>query len=177
MHAYRSVISTGDVYNLHFIKNETVMSIQDESRNPFSIPLNSSLQFGLLYDPDGDTMKAIRGYSYRTIGDLATCNVAPRVIRARQTFNSAEPTSSVEAEEILIVKKFGCLATNQKLFVQAFSVCTRKYVLMTLYGYINAACACACMHGGCMTEQGNNKTEPNNKVTNMQYVEGCSCLP
>lgn len=47
----RFVISAGDIYNFHFVKNEKVVSIRDCGGTHFSIPLNSEIQFGLLYNP------------------------------------------------------------------------------------------------------------------------------
>ena len=121
----RSVISTGDMYNFHFIKNEILVSLQ-EGGNLFSLPLSSSIQFGLLYNPKGDTLiQALRGYSYRTIGDLMECSIPPRVVRATKTSTGGKPTSSVNSDEILIITKFGCLSKWQPPYVKAFSLHTR----------------------------------------------------
>ena len=48
---YRFVISSGDVYNFHFVKTERVASIRDCGGSRFSIPLNSAIEFGALYNP------------------------------------------------------------------------------------------------------------------------------
>ena len=45
------MISSGDVYNFHFVKNEKIASIKDCGGSSFSIPLNSAIQFGVLYNP------------------------------------------------------------------------------------------------------------------------------
>lgn len=49
--AFRFIISSGDVYNFHFVKNEKTVSIRDCGGTNFSIPLNSAIEFGLLYNP------------------------------------------------------------------------------------------------------------------------------
>ena len=45
------MISAGDVYNFHFVKNERVISVKDCGNIHFSIPFNSEIKFGLLYNP------------------------------------------------------------------------------------------------------------------------------
>lgn len=115
------------MYNFHFIKNETLVSLQDDRGNFFSLPLNSSIQFGLVYNPKGDTMmQALRGCSYRTIGDLMECSTPPRVVRATKMSTDRRQTSSVNSDEILIITKFGCSSKCQQPCVKAFSLCTRK---------------------------------------------------
>ena len=47
----RFVISSGDVYNFHFVKNEKMVCIHDSGGTKFSIPLNSAIGFGILYNP------------------------------------------------------------------------------------------------------------------------------
>ena len=123
----RSVISSGDVYNFHFIKNETMLSIEDEGGKVFSIPLNSSLKFGILHDSQsGDKAAAsLEALTYKTIGNLASCCIPPFVVRALQNFSSSKTTSSVEAEEVLIIKEV-IHTPYHKLYVKAFSLHTRK---------------------------------------------------
>ena len=122
---YRSVISAGDVYNFHFIKNETVLSIEDEGGKVFSIPLNSSLKFGILHDSQSGEAASLEPLTYKTIGNLASCCIPPFVVRALQNFSSSKTTSSVEAEEVLIIKEVIRTPYN-KLYVKAFSLHTRK---------------------------------------------------
>ena len=119
---YRSVISAGDVYNFHFIKRDEVLFVEDEEGKTFSIPLNSSIKFGLLQRPFRN-MRNLREFKYKMVGDLATGCEPPLLVKATQNFNSGEAISSVEAEEVLIVKKIH-RTRHYKLYVEAFSLCT-----------------------------------------------------
>ena len=118
---YRSRISAEDVYYFHYVKNETVASIRDEQGSQMSIPLNSPIKLGLLYNPVGDTTQAVRGYSFKTIGEFASYDVIPRVIKATKTFCSGEPQSSVLAEEVLVIKK-RITGHRQKFVVKAVNL-------------------------------------------------------
>ena len=102
-----------------------MLSIEDEGGKIFSIPLNSSLKFGILHDSQsGDKAASLEPLTYKTIGNLASCCIPPFVARALQNFSSSK-TSSVEAEEVLIIKEV-IRTPNHKLYVKAFSLHTRK---------------------------------------------------
>lgn len=103
------------------------MSIEDAGGAHLSIPLNSAIQFGLLYNPVGDTAQAVKGYSFQTAADLAKYEIPPRIIRATQAFDSSDQKSSIENEEILIIKKIGRTAIKRKHFIKVFSLRSRKY--------------------------------------------------
>ena len=123
---YRSVISAGDLYNFHFIKNETVLSIEDEGGKSFSIPLNSSVKFGIVHvSRSSDKAASLGPLTYKTIGNLASCCAPPFVVRALQSFSSSGTASSVEAEEVLIIKEV-IRTPYHKLYVKAFSLHTCK---------------------------------------------------
>ena len=104
------------------------MSIEDAGGAHFSTPINSDIQFGLLYNPVGDTVQAVKGYSFKTVGELAKYDIPPRVIRATRSYNVSDPKSSIEAEEILIVKKIGRTAIKRKHYIRVLSLRSRKYV-------------------------------------------------
>ena len=113
------------MYNFHFIKNETVLSIEDEGGKSFSIPLNSSIKFGILHaSRSSDKATSLGALTYKTIGNLASCCIPPFVIRALQSYSSSE-IASVEAEEVLIIKEV-IRTPYHKLYVKAFSLHTRK---------------------------------------------------
>lgn len=116
------------MYNFHFIKNETVLSIVDEGGKSFSIPLNSSVKFGICIvhvSRSSDKAASLGALTYKTIGDLASCCIPPFVVRALQSFSSSETASTVEAEEVLIIKEV-IRTPYHKLYVKAFSLHTSK---------------------------------------------------
>lgn len=103
-----------------------MISVKDAGGTHFSIPLNSAIQFGLLYNPVGDTAQAVKGYSFKTVGDLAKYETPPRIIRATQAFDVSDSKSSIEAEEILIIKKVGRTAIKRKHYIKVISLHSRK---------------------------------------------------
>lgn len=102
------------------------MSIQDAGGIHFSTPLNSAIQFGLLYNPVGDTAQAVKGYSFKTVGELTKYESPPCIIRATKAFDTSDSKSSVEAEEVLIIKKIGRTAIKRKHFIKVLSLRSRK---------------------------------------------------
>ena len=122
----RYVISAGDVYNFHFIKKEKVMAIQDAGGTRFAVPLNTEIQFGLVYDPVGDMKGAVKGYSFKTIGELAEYPSRPNIVRATRRWEASDPKSSVESDEILIIKNVGRTSMKKKPCVKVHSFLTRK---------------------------------------------------
>ena len=122
------MISSGDVFNLHFIKKENVISIQDAGGTHFTVPLNTAIQFGLVYDPVGDTKQAKKGYSFETAGELADYHTPPKIIRVTRKFDSGDSKSSIEKNEILIIKSVGQATMMQRKCVKVHSLLTRKYI-------------------------------------------------
>ena len=128
------------MYNFHFIKNETVLSIEDEGGKSFSIPLNSSIKFGILHDSQSsDKAASLGAVTYKTIGNLASCCIPPFIVRALQSYNSSETASSVEAEEVLIIKEV-IRRPYQNLYVKAFSLHTRKWSYMHDLIHVELVC-------------------------------------
>ena len=79
MHTCRFIISTGDVYNLHFLKTVKVVSIQDFGGVNFSVPLNSSVKFGLLYNPENNFYQSVQGYTFDNVTAITTAKVLSHV--------------------------------------------------------------------------------------------------
>lgn len=91
-----------------------------------SLPLNSSVQFGLLYNPSGEMSRAMKGYTYRTVKDLAACKVLPHIVRATKAYNSGKPDTSVEAEEVLVITGIERSTRYQMVGVKVLSLNTSK---------------------------------------------------
>ena len=100
-------LSAADIYNVHFIKHQQVMSIRNSQGNHYSIPLNSSIQFGLLYTALSSTSNSYIDDSsamFPKVSDIVSLKVLPKVIRATEAYDGPEHISSVVKNEILIVK-------------------------------------------------------------------------
>lgn len=70
---------------------------------------------------------ALQGYTFKTVADLAGCKHAlPRIVCATKTHLTSESKSSVQAEELLIVRKMGRTTVMRKPFLKAFSLKTNE---------------------------------------------------
>ena len=98
-------ISEGDRFNMHFIKQTTVVAMEYENLNRYNVPLNSSIPFGIIYESHLKQSEALRGYRFEKVSDILQSDVLPKVIRSRRAHRGAGPDSSIAANELLLVRK------------------------------------------------------------------------
>ena len=98
-------ISEGERFIANFIKRTKVYTIEDENKEHYSVPLNTTFQFALLYDPNSNKKEAMSGFIFKTAGDLMITRSLPKVVRARKAFRGVSPESSVVVNELLFVKE------------------------------------------------------------------------
>ena len=124
----RCVISAGDVYNLHFIKRTRVVSMRDSGNAEYTIPLNSAIEFGPLYDPNHDFKEAIDGYMFDTVAEiLALKGSLPKLLRVTRSHQGSDQKSSVREGELLIVRKASRTgALKRKPVLKVFSVTAQE---------------------------------------------------
>lgn len=94
-------ISTADFYDVHFLKIQKVVVATDSQEELYTIPLNTPLQFGLLYSGKKQNEEKI----YARVSDLLAVTPLPKVICATKKYNGTDKSSSVEANEILVVNR------------------------------------------------------------------------
>ena len=98
-------ISQNEHFNLHFIKHTKVVTMRDgEGKQEYAIPLNSMLEFGLVYDPHHNEEEAKKGIHFETAADIMSMKPLPKVIRATKSYDGSFPDASVKANELLIVQ-------------------------------------------------------------------------
>lgn len=127
----RFVISSGDVYNIHFLKRTKVVSICDSNRNEYTIPLNSAIEFGMLYDSTGDSKEVKSGIVFKTAGDiLALCQNSdrplPKIVCATKYHLSGDPKSSVKENELLLLRRMGRTTVKRKPVLKVYSLTTKE---------------------------------------------------
>ena len=98
----RTTISRNDIYDVHFVKHTKVVTISDSAHNTYCIPLNSSIEFSILFNPENNLQKAIQGYTYEKIGNILSLSRRPKIISSL-TYVDAGGSKQV-VNEILIVK-------------------------------------------------------------------------
>lgn len=101
----RTSISEGDMFNIHFFKHTKVVKISDTNKYTYTIPLNSSLEFGLIYQLPPGFKQHNAKYHFKTIGDVLQLKTLPKVLRAMESHRGSSPETSVEQNDLLLVKE------------------------------------------------------------------------
>ena len=95
-------ICNADVYNVHFLKHREVICIRDKVGHVYSVPLNTSVQFGLLYKQEG---KSANTPIFQKVSDIWGLKQLPKVVRATGAWEGSDKESSVKENEILVIKR------------------------------------------------------------------------
>ena len=101
----RTSISEGDTFSIHFFKQTKVVHIQDSNGYQYVVPLNSALQFGIVYNLPKDVKVVPNAkYHFRSVGEVVQLKVLPRALRATKSYRGSTPENSVEENDLLIVQ-------------------------------------------------------------------------
>lgn len=121
----RLTISTQDVYNIHFMKHTKVVGMQDSHGNPYSIPLNSSVEFGIVYDPNERRDEALEGFKFESVADILPLAHPPKVLCATRQWFGDDARIVVKLNEVFIVKQVLKPKFKGKKGLRAFSMLTK----------------------------------------------------
>lgn len=92
---------------ISFVKSRKVLNIVTSTQQKFALPLGSAIQLSLLYNPDGNEYRALRGYMFQSIGELVRKSPnLPRVICATQACKGDGLKSTVLENELLVVENY-----------------------------------------------------------------------
>lgn len=125
----RHSIATGDVYNVHFVKRNKVALLKDSGGKIHRIPLNSAVQFGLIFHPIGNPRVALQGFYFERVSDIMAQIQLPKVIQTTKSHKRSDTQSSVEEHEILIVQKIVHNAMRRKA-LQVYSITRREQKIL-----------------------------------------------
>lgn len=99
-------ISEGEYFTIHFVKYTKVVGASDGCFGRYTIPINSSAQFGFVYSPAGKLEDALVGYTYKTAGEVMLAKPLPHLMRASKTWRKISgKEQTVIADDLLHVKK------------------------------------------------------------------------
>ena len=101
-HTSELTISTADEYNIHFTKHQTVVTVRASSGELYSIPINSAVQFGLLYKPEKQPKKQ---HIFKNVSDIIALKTLPKVVCATVAYMGESETASVAENEVLCIKR------------------------------------------------------------------------
>ena len=105
---------TDDLYNVHFVKHQKVVTIKDTQGTMYSVPLASILQFGLVFNEQ----ESMDGTTFHKASDIMALKVLPKVVCAMKAFRGADESSSVQKNEIL---KIQSIEMRGKAVLKVFS--------------------------------------------------------
>ncbi len=133
-------LSNSDIYNVHFVQHRHVVSIRDGTGSTYSVPLNSSAQFGIVYksvetrSAEGNKADTLRNPPrFHKISDIvALDNRLPTVVCATKPYQGSDEKSSVQENEVLIVLGVHKTKLRVKKGLQVLSLRTRKQKCLPL---------------------------------------------
>ena len=100
-------LSTDDICNIHFSRQRELVQIDErEHQLKLSVPLNSSIKFGVVYNPQNNENEAMKGYLFPSVSDLLSLGYGslPKIVCACQ-LHDPERSGSEPAREVLAIKE------------------------------------------------------------------------
>lgn len=97
-------ISDGDCFKAHSLNKSTVVNIEYENGKRENIPVDSTVPFAILYNPQKNHSEALTGYKYEKVADLVQLPVLPPLLWSRKAYQGSSHDSSISANELLIVR-------------------------------------------------------------------------
>lgn len=96
-------LATSDKCVIHFIKRRELVQIQDPQKNTeFSVPLNTAIKFGVIYNPNNLMAEAMTGFSFKYVADILAQTKMPKMGIGRLK----DPNIiGVESAEVLVMKE------------------------------------------------------------------------
>ena len=106
-HSSEVTLSRGEVFNFHFVKHTKVITICDMYSTAYDVPLNSTIKFGVVYNPfNVKTVSATHtlGFQFKSAKEIMYLKHLPTVVSVTNGYQGSSPESSVKEGEILIVQ-------------------------------------------------------------------------
>ena len=116
-------INEGELYTAYFEKRTEVIVLKDWRGEECSLPVNSAVQIGILYDPNNSLDEALIGYEFASVGEVMKSPLKPTVLRVTQAYSDGKESRSVERDELLVVKR--CIQTRFRDCMEAYSITKR----------------------------------------------------
>ena len=114
-------ISNADMYNIHFLKHRKVVGIKDIKGHIYSVPLNSSLQFSLVYPSENGEPA-----TFEKVSDILALDTLPKVVCATRAFGGSDKKTSVKQNEILVIKRVHKQKFKNKKGLEVLSLTTSE---------------------------------------------------
>lgn len=101
----KSNIYEGEQFYLHYQKNSQAVLISIGTQAQMMVPVNSGVEFGVIYNPEGDYNKAYQGYQFETVGQLLAARFPPSVVCVKRPFTAGSHESTIQINDVLLIKE------------------------------------------------------------------------
>ena len=129
------MVNEGDTYNVHFLKLTDVVSITASGGTQYTVPLNSAVEFGVLYNPTNKLQDATVGYIFPTAGEIMSAGLAiPPLVCVQQNCEISSQDGSVQAGDILLIQKVKQKRLRKMLVCTDIRTEQKKYLLENCSG-------------------------------------------
>jgi len=125
-------ISLADEYNIHFIKHQKMVTIKDALRQQYSVPLNSAIRFGLVYNPGKQPAISSTPFIFESVSDIIALKTLPKVVCAMIKYVGDTDRASVSANEVLCITRVHKPKFHGKKSLEVFSLITNAKKLLAL---------------------------------------------
>ena len=129
-------ITKSDVFTVHFIVNQEVISFRDNiNNNIYILPLTAATEFGIAC-ASGNGSSTERA-EFEVVGDILDTPKLPKILCARRSFKGNDAKSSVEVNEVLVVKS----VKKMKKILKVYSITAKmkKYLSAKCKGHFTTA--------------------------------------
>lgn len=111
------MVSTGSTLNLHFLRNVSMGTVCDPDDNEitYSVPCNSSIELGLIYNPSPYDESASPYMKLKTMADITKLKLQPLVVMATASYDGGSPDKSVIEGEVLFIK--GAASRGKQIYM------------------------------------------------------------
>ena len=126
IHTCTCISSTHALFNLTQVKIKELGSDVE-----YSVPLTSTMEFGLVYNPYRDEQSVLRGFTYPTVAEMLEVldsGPLPKLVCAMQDSDPSSPGDRVRKGEILLVKNVVSEASSRRLHVYSIESGTSKFL-------------------------------------------------
>lgn len=119
-------ISTGDLYDVQTMKTTQVVTIRDQDGMTYRVPVESATKFGLIFNLSSNYDEGLCGYTFRTVSDLTSLSILPRIVCTVKAFEGNDGRSSVQENEILVIQQALKSMFRGKRGIKVYSLLTKS---------------------------------------------------
>ena len=97
-------LSSEDILKVHRISEQNMVLARANENQQYLIPLNAAIELCVLYDPESNISKALKGYSFEKVSDLMSAEVRPKLVCARSSWEDKDTNRVViNNREVFVV--------------------------------------------------------------------------